>query len=110
MGPWASHNLAGIQPSNWASFIPSNGPFVLMLCWAKAKAKMAPLLHKPTCLKMHILTYYYTQRSLLKILVQGFFEFFFICLNEANMDANSINIIQNFYKAVFLKEITLLRN
>ena len=24
------HNLAGIQPSNWASFIPSNGPFVML--------------------------------------------------------------------------------
>ena len=57
------HNLAGIQPSNWASFIPSNGPFVLMLCWAKAKAKMAPLLHKPTCLKMHIFTYWASDGS-----------------------------------------------
>ena len=41
------HNLAGIQPSNWASFIPSNGPFVMLL------GKSKSLLHKPTCLKMH---------------------------------------------------------
>ena len=50
------------------------------------------------------------QRSFLKILVQGFFQIFFICLNEANIDASSINIIKNYVKAVFLKEITLLRN
>ena len=37
----------------------------------------------------------YAQRSLLKILVQGFFQIFFICLNEANMNANGVKIIQN---------------
>ena len=51
---------------------------------------------------------YNTQRSLLKIFVQGFFWIFFICLNEANMNADIVNIIKKYFKTVFLKEITQL--
>ena len=50
------------------------------------------------------------QRSELKILLQCFFRIFFICLNEANLDANIVSIIKNYVKDVLLKEMSQLRN
>ena len=49
-----------------------------------------------------------TQKCLSKILVKGFFQFFFFVSNERNMNANWVNISKNYVKAVVLKEITQL--